>query len=63
MATIKDVAKEAGYRNVIDSSMGVMLYSNPDDDLMPLVKKKLNLTTPAPATGTTTPGATKPAGK
>lgn len=60
---IEEVAKEAGYRNVIDSSMGILLYSNPDDDLMPLVKKKLNLTTPAPAAGTTTPGAVKPAGK
>jgi outer membrane protein len=61
---IEDVAKENGYRNVIDSSLGVLLYMNPDDDLMPLVKKKMGLVSP-PAGGTTptAPSGTKTGGK
>lgn len=48
---IEEVAKENGYKNCIDSSSGVLLYSDPADDIMALVKKKLNLTD-APAAPT-----------
>ena len=41
---IEEVAKDNGYKNCIDSSAGVLLYSDPADDILPLVKKKLNLT-------------------
>jgi outer membrane protein len=41
---IEEVAKENGYKNCIDSSAGVLLYSDPADDIMALVKKKLNIT-------------------
>jgi len=41
---IESVAKENGYTYVIDSAPGsVVLYSEPTDDLFPLVKKKLGL--------------------
>ena len=38
---IEDVAKEGGFTYVLDSSVGVVLYSVEGDDLMPMVKKKL----------------------
>ncbi|MES2514132.1 MAG: OmpH family outer membrane protein [Bacteroidota bacterium] len=69
------VAKENGYKYVLDTSTGNVLYSEPADDILPLVKKKLD-TLPAaqipggpgtgttkPAPGTTKPATTKPAGK
>ncbi len=40
---IEEVSKENGYKNCIDSSAGVLLYGDPADDIMALVKKKLNL--------------------
>ena len=40
---IEEVSKEAGYKNCIDSSSGLLLYADPADDIMALVKKKLNL--------------------
>jgi len=46
---IEDVAKENGYTYIFDSSVGVLLYSESSDDIMALVKKKLNLKA-APAT-------------
>lgn len=47
---ISDVAKENGYKVVMDSSQGFLLYSDPTDDLMTLVKKKLGVAdVPAPA--------------
>ena len=47
--SVEEVAKENGYKYVIDSSQGTLLYSEPADDVMPLVKKKLGLNaTPAP---------------
>ena len=49
---IEEVAKDNGYKNCIDSSAGVLLYTDPADDIMPLVKKKLNLTD-SPATPST----------
>ena len=42
-AAIEDVAKENKYTYVFDSGVGVLLYSDSSDDLLPLVKKKLNL--------------------
>lgn len=40
---ITDVAKENGYTYIFDSGVGVLLYQQDGDDIMPLVKKKLNL--------------------
>ena len=53
---IKEVAAEKGYKYVLDSTQGMLLYSDPADDIFNDVKKKLGLTgTPA--------GATAPKGK
>lgn len=38
---INDVAADKGYDYVLDTSLGVILYSKDSDDLMSLVKKKL----------------------
>lgn len=40
---IDDVAKENSYTLVLDSSLGVILYSIETDDILPLVKKKLSI--------------------
>ncbi|MDP4280548.1 MAG: OmpH family outer membrane protein [Bacteroidota bacterium] len=40
---IKDVAKENKYTLVLNSIEDIVIYSEPTDDLMPLVKKKLGL--------------------
>lgn len=40
---IEEVAKENGYAYVFDRSMGVLLYSEPGDDIMPQVKTKLGI--------------------
>ncbi len=53
---IEDVAKENGYTYIFDSSVGVLLYSESSDDIMALVKKKLNLK--AVPANTTTPTTT-----
>lgn len=74
---IEAVAKENSYKYVLDTSTGNVLYTEPGDDILALVKKKLDsmpaavipgsqgsTTTPKPGAGTTpktTPG-TKPAG-
>ena len=39
---IDAVAKEAGYKYVLDTSTGLVLYSEASDDILPLVKKKLD---------------------
>ncbi len=39
---IDAVAKENGYKYVLDTSSGVVLYSEPSDDILQLVKKKLD---------------------
>jgi outer membrane protein len=50
---IEDVAKENNYKYVFDSSVGVLLFADPSDDILPLVKKKMNLPdTPAPKAAT-----------
>ena len=40
---IDDVAKEKGYDYILDTGLGVVLYSATGDNILPLVKKKLNL--------------------
>ncbi|MFW5708027.1 MAG: OmpH family outer membrane protein [Bacteroidota bacterium] len=40
---IEDVARENGYTYVFDTSMGVLLYSEPSDDIMDKVKEKLGI--------------------
>ncbi|MCS6991952.1 MAG: OmpH family outer membrane protein [Chitinophagales bacterium] len=40
---IKAVAKENGFSYVFDTSAGAVIYAQPSDDIMPLVKKKLGL--------------------
>jgi len=42
-SAIGEVAKENGYNYVFDSGMGVLLYSDDSDDILPLVKKKLGI--------------------
>ncbi len=47
---IDQVAKENGYKYVLDTSTGIVLYSEPTDDLLNLAKKKLGITgAPKPA--------------
>ncbi len=49
---IEEVAKENKFTYVFDSGVGVLLYKPEGDDIMPLVRKKLNITAPvAPAQG------------
>ncbi len=40
---IEKVAEEHNYDYVFDTSTGVLLYSDPGDDIMPMVKKELGL--------------------
>lgn len=40
---IEQVAKENSYNYIFDSGVGVLLYQQDSDDIMPLVKKKLGL--------------------
>ncbi len=62
------VAKENGYKYVLDTSTGNVLYSEPSDDILPLVKKKMDTMPAAQIPGAsngapkTAPGTTKPAG-
>ncbi|GAB4453002.1 MAG: OmpH family outer membrane protein [Bacteroidia bacterium] len=49
---IEMVAKESGYKYVLDASAGFILYSEPSDDILPLVKKKLDSMPPANLPGT-----------
>jgi outer membrane protein len=39
---IEAAAKEGGYKYVLDTSMGNVLYSEPSEDILLLVKKKLD---------------------
>ncbi|MBK7440079.1 MAG: OmpH family outer membrane protein [Bacteroidetes bacterium] len=41
--TIKTVAKENGYTYVIDNSLAILILAPEGDDILPLVKKKLNI--------------------
>ncbi|MBC8046997.1 MAG: OmpH family outer membrane protein [Fimbriimonadaceae bacterium] len=40
---VKDVAKENGYTHVLDSSTGAIVYAPDGDNILELVKKKLNI--------------------
>lgn len=40
---VKNVAKENGYTYVIDNSLSVLIMAPDGDDLLPLVKKKMNI--------------------
>jgi len=40
---INEVAKENGYKYIFDSSLGFILFTDDTDDILPLVKKKLNI--------------------
>lgn len=40
---IEEVSKENGYAYIFDRSTGTLLYAQPSDDIMPLVKKKLGI--------------------
>lgn len=40
---IDEVADEQGYDYVLDSSLGVVLFSKEGDDILPLVKEKLDI--------------------
>lgn len=40
---VEDVAKENGYTYIFNSTEGLLLYAEPSDDIMPMVKKKLGL--------------------
>lgn len=44
---IEMVAKENGYKYVLDASAGFILYSEQSDDILPQVKKKLDSMPPA----------------
>lgn len=40
---VEEVAKENGYTYIFNSSDFYLLYANPSDDIMPLVKRKLGI--------------------
>lgn len=40
---VKTVAKENGYTHVIDNSLSVLIMAPDGDNILPLVKKKLNI--------------------
>jgi outer membrane protein len=40
---IEEVAKENGYTYIFDSGVGVLLYSENTDNILPLVKKKIGI--------------------
>ncbi|HXB39565.1 MAG TPA: OmpH family outer membrane protein [Bacteroidia bacterium] len=46
------VAKENGYKYVLDTSTGIVLYSEASDDILLLVKKKMETMPPAVLPGT-----------
>lgn len=43
------LAKEKGYAYVFDTSLGATIYAQESDDMMDIVKKKLGITSAAPA--------------
>lgn len=55
---IDQVAKDNGYKYVLDTSTGIVIYNEPADDIFMLAVKKLGITLPAP--GTTTPATNTP---
>ncbi len=53
--SIDQVAKDNGYKYVLDTSTGLVLYSEPTDDIIGLVIKKLGIVIPPATTPGTTP--------
>jgi len=47
---VEDVASENGYTYIFNSTEGLLLYAEPSDDIMDMVKAKLNITQPTPTT-------------
>jgi outer membrane protein len=47
---IDQVAKDNGFKYVLDTSTGLVLYSEPTDDIINLVIKKLGITVPTTTT-------------
>ena len=45
---VEEVAKEKGYTYIFNSTEGLLLYAQPSDNIMDLVKAKLNITKPTP---------------
>ncbi|MGZ4078116.1 MAG: OmpH family outer membrane protein, partial [Bacteroidia bacterium] len=45
---IEQVAKENGYKYVLDTSTGMVIYYEPSDDILPLVIKKMGIVPPPP---------------
>ena len=43
---IKDVATANNFNYIFDSSTGMVLFYDKGEDILPLVKKALNITTP-----------------
>ena len=70
-SAVDAVAKDNGYKYVLDTSTGLVLYSEATDDIINLVKKKLDTMpaavlpglTPAPKTTTPTKTTTPAKGK
>ncbi|MGQ0827823.1 MAG: OmpH family outer membrane protein [Bacteroidota bacterium] len=50
---IDQVAKDNGFKYVLDTSTGIVLYNEPADDIIALVIKKLGITVPPAGSGTT----------
>jgi outer membrane protein len=57
---IEAVAKEGGYKYVLDTSAGNVLYSEPTDDILSLVKKKMDSMPAAVIPGANNAGSTAP---
>jgi len=55
---IAAVAKENGYKYILDASGGAVLFSEPSDDIMLLVLKKLGINPSAPVKTAPAPGMT-----
>lgn len=49
---IDDVAKTNGFKYVLDTSTGIVIYHEPSDDIFSLVVKKLGITVPAAGAAT-----------
>lgn len=49
---IDQVAKDSGYKYVLDTSTGLVLYNEPADDILVPVMKKLGIPVPAATTNT-----------
>ncbi len=45
---VEEVAKENGYSYIFNSTEGLLLYAEPSDDIIKLVKAKLNITAEIP---------------